>query len=118
MRDVSGYEIARGANHLNGIEPNMDRLLHSRPPHGMARDVEMVGPSRSVPEWIGPTYVPNVVLHEGLDPANAYSLVVPQARDGEGEEEEVRLRRIGCEEVAFEEGFLEVGLTCVVPTWL
>lgn len=118
MRDVAGDEIARGANNLNGIELNMDRLLHSRPPDRMARDVEMVGPSRPVPERVGPAYVPNVVPHERLDPANAYSLVVPQAGDGEGEEEEVRLRRVVREEVAIEEGFLEVALACVVPTWL
>ena len=118
MGDVAAQKVARGAYHLNRVEFNLERLVHGVSPHGMAGDVEMICAACPVPEGVASTNVLNVVLDIRLNPSNAYSLILSEARDREREVEEVHFGRIVCEEMAFEEGFLEVALACVVPLWL
>lgn len=118
MGDVAGQEVARGAHHLNRVESNLERFVHGVSPHGMAGDAEVFYAACPVPEGVASTDALNVVLDISMNPSNAHSLVVSEARDGEREIEEVRFGGIICEEMALEEGSLEIGLACVVAVWL
>lgn len=84
----------------------------------MARNVEMIGPTRSIPIWILVADTEDVISNEVGDTTNTNSTVVAEAGDGEGHEEEVSFLGIVCDEMAFDERFLEVTLTGIVAVGL
>lgn len=115
VRHVPGQEVARRADHLDGVDPDLGGPVHGGSPGGVAGDVEMVGAAAAIPEGVPPPDLGDVPLDEAGDAADADFWVVPQRRDREGEEEKVSLRGVVRDEVAPHERLEEVALAGVVP---
>lgn len=84
----------------------------------MARNIEMIRPTRSIPIWILVANIEDVISNEVGDTANTNPTVIAEASDRERKEKEVGLLGIICDEMAFEERFLEVTLTSIVAMGL
>lgn len=114
VRKVVLQIVARGADHLNGIVPDVRSFVSGPSAYRVTVDVEMISPTGSVPVGVLPADAFHVLPDEGLDTAHSNFRMGSHPGYGKRHEEEIGLGRIRGDETAVHEGHFEIMLAGII----